>query len=549
MIVDLDRDRFALRPSYDVCVVGAGPVGMTVATELLDRGASVIVVESGDVVPRASRTRLAAGEVVGDERFGPLETKVHRAVGGTSWLWENALPGGVQGVRHTVIEPAVLERHRDDGRNWPYDASELAALTTRALHCAGVVVGVDRLQPTPSEHVSGLDQGRYVFGPRRQFQLDGLGAALVRGATVLVNATAVALATRYGGPRDALDQVTVRSAQGRQATIRATTFVLAAGTVENTRFAWMLGAALPGVRSNRAIGAGIMDRPRLTGRLVLAGDPPDWLAAFGLHLDGGVPAMARLLMPAGRVREGAPSCSLLPAPAPAPSTARQWLERWAKRSLIAAPTTFEQRIADHVGSRTARAMIGANQRSYPARSWAYQRLADHSFDLEWSAWPARDTWRRVRSWSVTAIIEQFPHPANRLELGGRRDVHGRPVPRLVWGRPIERVGAVDAALGVFASAVTAAGLGRITWPDQGFDSISSCHLMGSLPMGDDPMRSATEPSGRLRGTANVFAAGSCLFPTGGHSNPTLTAMALAIATVDHIVAAPTPLEVPVPAAG
>lgn len=549
MIVDLDRDRFALRPGYDVCIVGAGPVGMTVATELLDRGASVIVVESGDVAPRASRTRLAAGEVVGDDRFGPLETKVHRAVGGTSWLWENALPGGVQGVRHTVIEPAVIERHRDDGRNWPYDAAELAALTTRALQRAGVIVGVDRLQPVPSPHLPGLDQGRYVFGPRRQFQLDGMGATLARGATVLVNATAVALATRYGGPRDALDHVIVRSTQGRQATIRATTFVLAAGTVENTRFAWTLASALPGVRANRAIGTGIMDRPRLTGQLVLAADPPDWLAAFGLHLDGGIPSMDRFLVPAGPVRDGAPSCSLLPAPAPAPSRARHWFERWAKRSLIAAPTTFEQRIADHVGSRTARAMIGANQRSYPARSWVYERLASHSFDLEWSAWPAHGAWRRARTWAVTSIIEQFPHPANRLELSGRRDVHGRPLPRLVWGRPIERTGSVDAVLGIASTAVAEAGFGRLTWPDQGFDSVSSCHLMGSLPMGDDPVRSATEPSGRLRGTANVYVAGSCLFPTGGHSNPTLTAMALAVATADHIVAAPMPLEVPVPAAG
>lgn len=549
MIVDLDRDRFALRPSYDVCVVGAGPVGMTVAAELIARGASVIVVESGDVVPRASRTRLAAGEVVGDDRFGLLEAKVHRAVGGTSWLWENALPGGVQGVRHTVIEPAVLERHRDDGRNWPYDAAELAALTTRALHRAGVVVGVDQLVPVPSPHVPGLDEGRYVFGPRRQFQLEGIGAALVRGATLLVNATATALATRYGGPRDALDHVVVRSAQGRQMTIRATTFVLAAGTVENTRFAWMLGASLPGVRSNRAIGSGVMDRPRLTGGLELDADPPEWLAAFGLHLDGGVPSMTRFLVPSGPVRDGAPSCSLLPVPAPASGRARHWLERWAKRSLVAAPVTFEQRIADHVGARTAHALIGATERSYPARSWLYERLATRSWDLEWSAWPAHSTWRRARSWAVTAIVEQFPHPANRLELSGHRDIHGRPLPRLVWGRPIERSGALADSLGLASAAVAGAGLGRLTWPDEGFDSVSSCHLMGSLPVGDDPIRSATEPSGRLRGTANVYVAGSCLFPTGGHSNPTLTALALAVATADHIAAAPTTVEVPVSAAG
>lgn len=551
MIVDLDRDRFALQPSYDICVVGAGPVGSTVAAELIDRGCSVIVVESGDTVPRASRTRLAAGEVTGDDRFGPLEIKVHRAVGGTSWLWENALPGGVQGVRHTVIEPAVLERHRDDGRNWPYDAAELAVLTTRALHRTGVAVGVDELQPVPSDHVAGLDEGRYVFGPRRRFQFDGdgVGSAIARDATLLVNATVVALATRQGGPRDAVDHVVVRSAEGRQATVRATTFVLAAGTVENTRLAWMLGAALPGVRSNRLIGTGVMDRPRLTGTLELDGDPPEWLGGFGLHLDGGVPSMTRFVLPADAVRGGTPSCSLLPMPAPVRGSARRAFESRAKRVLIATPTVFEQRIADHVGPRSARALIGVNHRSYRARSWLYHRLATGSWDLEWSDWPTAGAWRHTRTWAVTAIIEQLPHPANRLELADRRDMHGRPLPRLVWGRPIERGGAVDAALGIASAAIGRAGLGRLQWPAEGFDAVSSCHLMGSLPMGDDPATSATDPVGRLRGASNVYAAGSCLFPTGGHSNPTLTALALAVATADHLAAVSAPVEVPATAAG
>jgi hypothetical protein len=549
MIVDLDRDRFALRSAYDVCIVGAGPVGITMAAELADRGCSVIVVESGDVVPRASRTRLAAGEVVGDDRYGPLEIKVHRAVGGTSWLWENALPGGVQGVRHTMIEPAVLERHRDDGRNWPFDSADLAAFTTRALHRAGVVVGVDQLRPHPSTHVAGLDQGRYVFGPRRQFQLDGLGSSVARQATLLTTATVVSLATRHGGPRDAVDHVVVRSEQGRQATIRATTFVLAAGTVENTRLALMLGNDMAGVRANRVIGTGMMDRPRLTGAFDLDVDPPEWLAAFGVHTEGGVPSMSRFLVPADAVRAGGASCSLLPMPAPQVGPARRWFERRTKQALVAAPTAFEQRIADHVGRRTARGLIEANRGSYPARSWLYRHLATTSWDLEWSAWPSTGTWRSTRSWALTAIIEQFPHPANRLELADRRDVHGRPIPRLVWGRPVERGGDVGVALAMASDALAAAGLGRARWPASGFDAVSSCHLMGSLPMGDDPTTSATDPAGRLRGTANVFAAGSCLFPTGGHSNPTLTGLALAIATADHITSASTRIEVPASAAG
>lgn len=536
MLIDLDRDhdRAILATRFDVCVVGGGPVGLTMATELVDRGCSVVVLESGDIVPRASRSRLAAGEVVGDERFGALETKVHRALGGTSWLWENDLPGGRQGVRHTVIEPAVLERHRDDCRDWPFAPADLAVLTTRALRHAGLGVGVDDLQPRPSSRVAGLDEGRYVFGERSVFQAAGLGGRLAERATVVVGATVVALVARRGAPSDAIDHVVVTSPGGRQATVRATSFVLASGTVENTRFAWMLGGTLPGVRANRAIGVGVMDRPRLVGTLHLDDDPAGWMAEFGVHDEGGVAAMSRWLVPADPVRAGSPSAALLVAPTGA-AAARRRRERAAKKVLVASPTVFEQRIADHVGPRSARLLVGANQRSYGIRSWAYRRLLRTDWDLEWSTWPATGrAWRHQRTWSITAIVEQLPHPANRLELADTRDVHGRPLPRLVWGRPIERHGGVDGALALTARAFAAAGIGRIEWPAAGFDAVSSCHLMGSLPIGEDPLRSAADPTGRLRGAANVFLAGSCLFPTGGHSNPTLTALALAIGTADAI---------------
>jgi choline dehydrogenase-like flavoprotein len=335
--------------------------------------------------------------------------------------------------------------------------------------------------------------------------------------------------------------VVVTSPAGRTVTVRATSFVLACGTVENTRLAWMLTGSLPGVRANRAIGVGVMDRPRLAGTLHLDDDPADWLAEFGMHDADGVPTLTRWLLPADAVRAGTPSCAFLVAPTGGGS-ARRRLERAAKQMLVTSPTVFEQRVADHVGPWTARRLVGTNQRTYGIRSWAYRRVLRADWDLEWSAWPeATRVWRRQRTWSVTAIIEQFPHPANRLELADARDVHGRPVPRLVWGRPIERAGVVGRALTRATQAFEKAGIGRLDWQPEGFTSVSSCHLMGSLPIGDDPSHSATDPTGRLRGSANVFVAGSCLFPTGGHSNPTLTAMALAIGTADSI-AGPRPTQ-------
>jgi choline dehydrogenase-like flavoprotein len=84
-------------------------------------------------------------------------------------------------------------------------------------------------------------------------------------------------------------------------------------------------------------------------------------------------------------------------------------------------------------------------------------------------------------------------------------------------------------------ALERSGVGTVSFDGATFDAVSSCHIMGTLAFGNDPATSATDPTGLLRGTDNVFAAGMCLFPTSGHSNPTLTAMALSVRVADEIV--------------
>ena len=53
-------------------------------------------------------------------------------------------------------------------------------------------------------------------------------------------------------------------------------------------------------------------------------------------------------------------------------------------------------------------------------------------------------------------------------------------------------------------------------------------------MADDPKRGVTDRNGRVHGVANLFVAGGSLFPTAGYAHPTLTIVALALRTADHL---------------
>ena len=60
------------------------------------------------------------------------------------------------------------------------------------------------------------------------------------------------------------------------------------------------------------------------------------------------------------------------------------------------------------------------------------------------------------------------------------------------------------------------------------------HHMGTTRMHVDAEQGVVDPDCRLHSVANVYLAGSSVFPTGGYANPTLTIVALAIRLADHL---------------
>lgn len=61
------------------------------------------------------------------------------------------------------------------------------------------------------------------------------------------------------------------------------------------------------------------------------------------------------------------------------------------------------------------------------------------------------------------------------------------------------------------------------------------HESGTCRMGFDPGTSTTNPYGQVHGVPGLYAADLSVLPTLNAANPTLTVVALAIRTADHIV--------------
>lgn len=140
---------------------------------------------------------------------------------------------------------------------------------------------------------------------------------------------------------------------------------------------------------------------------------------------------------------------------------------------------------------------------------------------------------------VTVVAEQLPNPESRVRLGEGRDALDGPTAVLDW-RLLERDRtAWRDGLGLLADALAEADLGRLELLLDETAVLARVrggrHHMGTTRMSVDPRQGVVDADCRVHGMANLFVAGSSVFPTGGHANPTLTIVALALRLADHLV--------------
>jgi choline dehydrogenase-like flavoprotein len=141
---------------------------------------------------------------------------------------------------------------------------------------------------------------------------------------------------------------------------------------------------------------------------------------------------------------------------------------------------------------------------------------------------------------LTTRVEQVPNPHSRVTLATERDQLNLNRVQLDWRlSPIDKHSA-RRTLEIIGLEFGRAGLGRLqvtlsnddtTWPA---DTRGGYHHMGTTRMSDDPKQGVVDQNCRVHGIANLYIAGSSVFPTGGSGTPTLTLVALALRLADYI---------------
>ena len=262
----------------DVCVIGAGPVGLTLAAELGAPGARICVLERGPA-PGEAPADVLDGEVTGGT-YEPLDAMRAQGVGGTSALWSSEIVRARRGARFGRLRPVDFEQRADiPFSGWPFDRAELDPHYDRAAEICGIGALSDEpsaWQVTPRTVPLQLSDGIVTqivrYGPGSIFTRDlPEAASRSEDVTLVVNARALRIEAEGGGGR--VRRVLAASAPGHTFQVEAQLFVLALGGIENARLL-LLSNDDPetGLRNRQdLVGRFFMDHPTASCRLIPAG--------------------------------------------------------------------------------------------------------------------------------------------------------------------------------------------------------------------------------------------------------------------------------------
>ncbi len=152
---------------------------------------------------------------------------------------------------------------------------------------------------------------------------------------------------------------------------------------------------------------------------------------------------------------------------------------------------------------------------------------------------------------LEAAWEQIPNPNSRVLLSDKRDKFGLRTVELNWRwTPMEQKTAKVCAMEL-GKAFARGNIGRVKIADwlldeklpvmgigagsgrAGFGRAGNHHI-GTTRMSDSPNTGVVDNNCRVFGLDNFYVAGSSVFSTGGHANPTFTIVQLALRLADHI---------------
>jgi len=514
----------------EICVVGAGAGGITLAREFAGAGVKLCLIESGGLAFDWKTQSLGAGESVGRAYPDPASCQV-RCFGGTTNAW---------GGWFRALDDIDFQKRawvQDSG--WPFPPSELLPYYDKAHELCQVasadyylrdaVAELDdrRAQIIPFDSAK-LETVLHRFSPPTRFgrvYRDTIERA--DNVTCLLHANALRLETTHNAAT--VTRLAVGCLSGGRFEISAKIFVLAAGSIENARLLLLSNdVAATGLGNQHdLVGRYFMDHPHRT-RVLIPGPRRPELALYGLSFKKRGISSRIALSPGVQEKEGLLNYGANIHPVYDGETSWQALKNLAR--ALAPSRRFDPYLRGSLPFERKRVSVG--QIVDVVRHM--DKVAAASFCRLFS--PARC----VSSFVLESKPEQAPNRYSRITLGSERDAFGLNRVRVDWQLTALDRRTLVRAEEIIDDELQRLGVGRLTplseseREDEAGNFVGGWHQMGTTRAHIDPKQGVVDAQGKVHGMSNLFVAGASVFPTGGAASPTPTILALTLRLASHL---------------
>jgi choline dehydrogenase-like flavoprotein len=542
---------------HDICIIGAGAAGITIAKELIGQPYQVCLLESGGFDFDAVTQSLYQGENVGVPYFSLSKSRT-RYLGGSTNVWG--------GTCRPLDEIDFEDRPWMPYSGWPIAKPELIPYYERAQK----VCGLGPYKYDFADWEEDLRRQKRINLPFCKDQLvpyifqfmpwenlrfgEVYRAEIERASNINTYLHVNVMEIETNDTAQAVTRLRVACLEGKKFWVSAKIFILACGGIENPRLLLLSNKVQGTGLGNQydLVGRFFMEHPYVrSGKMLLSKPNALYPTGPGNKIQVNQSRIMTALALSKTVQK---SEQILNFTAKFVPIQPEWLrayERIRNRRQTEEPDSHSPSIKDF-------SQVIANLNKVIARAWTKRQFKKSPFPHQY--------------FETHLISEQAPNPDSRITLIRERDKLGLNRVQLDWRlSPIDKY-TIQRSQEIIGEELAGAKLGQLqielTNDDASWQSLirrsqqvleethvhsdsnqleivlhsdsyrqtlrGSYHHIGTTRMSTNPKQGVVNEHCQVHGISNLYIAGSSVFPTSGLSNPTLTIVALAIRLADRI---------------
>lgn len=486
----------------DVCIVGAGAAGITIALQLENPKLSVTLIESGNFALEGATQDLYSG--LNEGREYSLSTTRLRFFGGSTNHW-----GGYCRPLDDIdfkLRPwvplsgwPITRKSLDPWYAMAQDILDLGPYNYDATFWKYIAKD-ERNYLLKNDNV--IQTKLFQFSPPTRYS-SKYAKKIEHSSSVrcYLNLNVLQCNTTDDGQH--VLSLTATTLNGNHFKIEAKIFVLALGGIETTRLLLLSDKIRPIGYANRGgyLGACFMEHPDISPGV--------------LYVRPGVSFFQEIFRREVKLKRG-----------------HGKYPKSQDKSVPVAPVSV---VAERVQNEQRLLNSGIQLHPLPsATSQARVNVAETAISELLGP-----TSGQLRRFALGTVSEQAPNKASRLHLSKSTDKLGQPQIALDWRISEQDKTSIYQSALIFGREVAKSGIGRLKitlpsvseeWPlIRGYG-----HHMGSTRMSLSYSNGVVDPNLKIHGLTNCYVASSSVFPTSGAANPTLTLVALCLRLSEEI---------------